>query len=561
MCSFQVAEQLFLAGLFNNRTKSSSEPPTQTSASSAAHSRRYTGDSIRSSFSSARQRITFATPSSGPKTSNESSFSSRRTFNSAREPSEERNGTVKDTTASSDLELEAFPNPPRLFPERDKRGSFPPTLPRLAEIAPSEASEAEDDARGWDVVPEATEGKLQRVRPSSEAPVVYATRPKGVLDRTSQYLSTSPPISPDRVTLLDVDARDESFDSDEEDEEHFFRPLSYAGEADIMIPLPTEPVKSTLVYSPRGDRNFLSAPPRKLRKLWRREKRIKAREKQALWRLSISPQPSSGIPTIQSSPGTTPGATPRTTLEIRPDSRPFLSASSPLREDWIPEADDTRLTRSLLESENDTRRRGLSTGPKGRSTWSVSTPTAALNGGATTHSDVLSSTSASTRTFIVPLPPGLRPLTLIPTNAWCFVFGFIFPPLWWFGALYPITIRRRRRSRRPRVSVRSVLFFGRGGRRRGDDDDDDDVEGGKNGNETGGGGWLRVETSPTVAWAVAAGLIPVSTSAPERLPGPRVVSEWISAGSLATREGSSMSEPFWATQRGKLCFLLLLTYW
>jgi hypothetical protein len=583
---YQVAEQLFLAGLFNNRATDSDRSPNQSASSAASNSpRRYlqaSGDSMRSSLSSLRHKMALnvSQGSGGPKSSVDSSFSSRRTFSSsAPEPSDDRNETEKalkeTTTTTEDFELESFPSPPyasqpfvSVSPERDKRGSARPSLPRLAEDTPSDDSdleiEEEDHSGGWLHVPvESTEGMLQRVRPSTEAPVVYVSHHTGDFrDRSSRYMSTSPPLSPDRVTLLGPDdeatkSRRHLYPDDAGDMESFFTPLDYAGEADVMIPLPTEPVKSSLAYSPRSDRNFLSAPPRKLRKLWRRERRAESRERRALMRMSMSPQPSSVIPTLESSPA----VTPRTTLEIRPEARPFLYTHSPLREDWSPSPENTDLLGVATGSGGG--------GPQGRSVWSLSNPPTATGAAgirAGAFSDAISSNSASTRTFIVPLPAFLVPLTLIPSNAWCFVFGFVFPPLWWVGALYPITaVRPRRRRNLTRFHHR----LGGGGpfspfRRRGNDYDDDDVEGqdvdaAEKVDELGRRGrWLGISssssTSSTVAWAVAAGLVPAaSTSAPDRLPGPRALSDWIIAGSSARprkKDGSTVEQPFWASQRG-----------
>ncbi|SDA01276.1 BZ3500_MvSof-1268-A1-R1_Chr10-1g02554 [Microbotryum saponariae] len=157
-------------------------------------------------------------------------------------------------------------------------------------------------------------------------------------------------------------------------------------EESVWIPLPIRPVHKSLPTSHRPvSASFLSAPPRELRRNWRNEQREKRRQSAH-------------------------------------DSRreQLLDVPSTLHEVWAAAEQSSPITQEPLALQDFK----IANMPEFEMTPSLQ----------------------SSRVGWISRSISLGRLALVPLGGWCFVFGFICPPLWWIGAVYP----RRRTPLTPR---------------------------------------------------------------------------------------------------------------
>ncbi|KAK4702466.1 hypothetical protein P7C70_g3761, partial [Phenoliferia sp. Uapishka_3] len=227
------------------------------------------------------------------------------------------------------------------------------------------------------------------VKTSDYAAVSYSptsTRSSFPASILSSILPLSPPLTPAEV----IDSHHPTSDPFSDDSRIVKTPTrdswsaidlspSEPFETKVIIPLPASPIKSavpqTFLNSPP---NFLSATPRELRKAWRREQRNS-------------------------------------------------------------ESNDARFPSPIPEEERVSceARRGWETSDGAGAAFlppSLTTPrTPALP----LHSrrPSLHSSFSSKQNPLHRLMP--RSFALVPTGAWLFVFGFLMPPCWWVGAMYP----------------------------------------------------------------------------------------------------------------------------
>ncbi|KAG0151942.1 hypothetical protein CROQUDRAFT_129746 [Cronartium quercuum f. sp. fusiforme G11] len=168
-----------------------------------------------------------------------------------------------------------------------------------------------------------------------------------------------------------------------------------------LLPLPPiERVRTQAIFNPTDDPNFLSHPPHQLKRAW---KKSHARVKRAL------SEPTAPIRSRRS--------------YIRSESGPDEALVSKRK---------VAITRTAgPEQETSDQSPGRITSPTNEQddTGSVTELTRS-------QQEPLSSPSSTSTVGTEPCT-GLCALSLVPANAWCFVFGFVAFPLWYIGSFYP----------------------------------------------------------------------------------------------------------------------------
>ncbi|SGY19560.1 BQ5605_C014g07684 [Microbotryum silenes-dioicae] len=253
--------------------------------------------------------------------------------------------------------------------------------------------------------------RLWAVYPSSRAALGYSSSATLLCARESThsiltFITASPRLSSTFLIEPNRDPFSDAFSSSSSSTVHVPWPeiddsrqktaCEHFEEESVWIPLPIRPVHKSLPSSHRPvSASFLSAPPRELRRNWRNEQREKRRQ------------------SAHDSRREQPLEVPSTLHEVwaaAEQSSPIVQEPFALQDFQIANMPEFEMTPSLQSSR---------VGWIGRSI-------------------------------------SLGRLALVPLGGWCFVFGFICPPLWWVGALYP----RRRTPLPPRRLGTSPHYSG-----------------------------------------------------------------------------------------------------
>ena len=285
----------------------------------------------------------------------------------------------------------ARPSPPPPVPQRPaKRESSSSIAESISSEASWHSAEEEVEETGEEVEDgsktETEQEQPFEVKSSRSAAVSWtsATLPT----RTSfshtvlhTILPLSPPLTPAQVINMHDEANpfsDDAARAKTPTQDDQWSAIDLDDDPSVVIPLPPGPIKSAVpqpfLHSPP---NFLSATPRELRAAWRREQRD-----------SLTAR------------GPSPITEERTSVELR-DSWNALDGAHAA---FLPPSPLTPTTPMTARP-------------------------------AHLHRPSLGSSLASKQNPFHRLLP--RPLALVPTGAYLFVFGFVCPPLWWLGAVYP----------------------------------------------------------------------------------------------------------------------------
>lgn len=439
--------------------------------------------------------------------------------------------------------------------------------------------------------------KSYEVRRSTDGPGGVSKRESwsSFLSRTAAYLAPSPPLTP-TVTVAFIDqvldtseppSRPSSAPPGpvEESEDATVGSMSYMDS--ILIPFPVMPPKSRLSYNPKTDANFLSASPEVLRKEWKKEqhkmreklnrerRESQRKEEERMRKESAAKDSIFAVVGGDPQPGRmddeafmarrrkSSGAARNSGFSLDPEDRRPLSPTSVASGRTRSRVEEQAFLGRAGVGEDDTylppHMRGPSISrsiPHWRSIWSLTSSAGRTQ----------SSKHSGSRRRCCATPAFLGSLALIPPNAWCFVFGFLFPPLWWLGAFWVIRSqdgkkelwggwRRSNLLRREgqdssagvnsisRPSARALekrpAFISEPGasapapepRALRFVDEEKILEAG----------------SPLTAWPRVP---PMYTDPTDRIPGPRKLSEFLSV-EVKTRDIDMATENFWARQRSK----------
>lgn len=396
----QVAEELYSQSLSRRQTETSLVVPsplrTRTSTPELSPRARR---SRSSSHAHQEPRLSITTETSRqPGSSTSSSVrpaASISTHPCSTPPS--HRGTVPDI----DTTPEAPPG------ESSRRGSGDNESWHDAEEEIDPVEEQEDDTKEITTT-------LFDVRPSFRSAVTFETTPlrKSHHDatsraptpstnrrasRTSQYIDPSPRLSATRT--IDLAELDPFTDGSEAPPKISSSSFIYDDEITVVLPFPVAPIASTIpsqyLHSPS---NFLSGPPKQLRREWKREQRRSL--------MARSPSP---IQTLQRA--ASPGLEPRSSFDEQ--GRPLT-----------PQGEFDQLVVPVVTCRSSGN--GLpSTRPIGHHS---------------PHPSLASSINSGWS-----LPHFMSPLALVPTGAYLFLLGFIFPPFWWIGAFTPRLVNRKKR--------------------------------------------------------------------------------------------------------------------
>lgn len=241
----------------------------------------------------------------------------------------------------------------------------------------------------------------------------------------------------------------------------------------LPLPLPPEPLRNHAIFNPTDDPNFLSHPPHQLKRAW---KRNHARLKRALSeptvpkhlrgtrarskyvrslsvsddedacltrpeaRTSTSPNGFDGVPNPKAGPSGWKGETSEIELMSLEGLPPHQLGSSRIITQLpyhagSPVEDMTEQVSLSLLARTSSAKEG--TGLKADDPLGFQ------------QAQLSSSSSSSSGRSGFKGPKMLECLSLVPINAWCFVFGFVFFPLWYVGSFYPSLQASRRPLKQP----------------------------------------------------------------------------------------------------------------